>query len=151
MINAILAAFYHLASGEIRQYIPEPKGFFGSAIQQARYYVRGVFLNERHPFEMIPEKKLNPLQQVTYLMILNVLLPLQVLTGLAMWGAQHRPNLAASLGGLTVLAPLHGLIAWVFAAFLLLHIYLTTIGRTPTANIKAMIAGWEEVEGGTAR
>jgi thiosulfate reductase cytochrome b subunit len=108
-------------------------------------------LNERHPFEKVPEKKLNPLQQVTYLMILNILLPLQVLTGVVMWGAQHWPDLAAGPGRLTVLAPVHTLLAWLFAAFLLLHIYLTTTGRTPTANVKAMIAGWEEVEGGPAQ
>ena len=31
---------------------------------------------EPHPFEKQPGKRLNPLQQVTYLAILNVLLPL---------------------------------------------------------------------------
>lgn len=146
VINALFAAFYHFASGEIRQYLPEPKGFFSQAIHQARYYVRGIFRNERHPFEKTPERKLNPLQQITYLVILNILLPLQVLTGVAIWGAQRWPDLVTGVGGLTILAPIHTLGAWMFAAFLLMHIYLTTTGHSPMANMRAMIAGWETIE-----
>ena len=35
VINAALSLFYHLASGQIRQYIPRPAGFFDQAIEQA--------------------------------------------------------------------------------------------------------------------
>jgi len=49
------------------------------------------------------------------------------------------------LGGLGFLVPFHSLLAWLFAAFLILHIYLTTTGHTPLASIKAMISGWEKV------
>ena len=28
--------------------------------------------------------------------------------------------------------------------FLVVHVYMTTTGKTPTANIKAMITGYEE-------
>jgi len=144
--NAVFAAFFHVASGEIRQYLPEPRGFFGQAISQGRFYLSGIFKGEPHPFEKTPSKKLNPLQQITYLGILNVLLPLQILTGVLIWGAQNWPAVDGRLGGLTFLAPLHALIAWLFAAFLLLHIYLTTTGPTPTANIQAMVVGWEAME-----
>jgi Ni/Fe-hydrogenase b-type cytochrome subunit len=145
VLNAFLAAFYHFASGQIRQYLPEPKGFFSQAIQQSLYYVRGIFKGEPHPFEKVPERKLNPLQQLTYLAILNVLLPLQILTGALMWGADRWPEAAQAIGGLSYLAPIHTLLAWLFAAFLFMHIYLTTTGHTPMANIKAMVTGWEEL------
>ncbi len=144
--NAALALFYHLASGEIRQFVPQPRGFFNQAIIQARYYLGGIFRGEPHPFEKTPRRKLNPLQQITYFGLLNVLLPLQILTGLIMFGAQLRPDLADQLGGLRFLAPLHTIGAWAFAAFVIMHIYLTTTGPTPSAYIKAMITGWEEVE-----
>jgi len=146
VINAALAAFYHLASGEIRQYLPEPHGFFGQAFAQALYYLRGIFRGEPHPFEKSPRRKMNPLQQVTYLVILNVLLPLQMITGVLIWGAQTWPNVAAKLGGLSVLAPFHTLIAWSFAAFIVMHVYLTTTERTPLTGIKSMVTGWSEVE-----
>jgi thiosulfate reductase cytochrome b subunit len=50
------------------------------------------------------------------------------------------------MGGLVFLAPLHAFGAWLFAAFLLLHVYLTTTGPTPLANIQAMVVGWERMD-----
>lgn len=146
VLNAALSLFYHLASGEIQQYIPRPAGFFDQAIQQGIFYLRGIFTGEKHPFEKTPGKKLNPLQQVTYLTILNVLLPLQILTGALMWGVQRWPELTSRLGGLPFLGPFHSLIAWLFAAFVVMHVYLTTTGHTPLAGIEAMVGGWDELE-----
>jgi thiosulfate reductase cytochrome b subunit len=146
LINAFLAAFYHLASGEIKQFLPQPRGFFDQAIAQAIFYLRGIFKGAAHPFEKNPQKKLNPLQQVTYFGILNVLLPLQIVTGIMIWGAQRWPDVANALGGLPFLAPFHTLVAWLFAAFIVMHVYLTTTAHTPLAGIRAMIVGWDEVE-----
>jgi thiosulfate reductase cytochrome b subunit len=145
-INAVFALFYHLASGEIKQYLPEPKGFFGQSIQQAMYYLRGIFKGEDHPLKKTTNRKMNPLQQVTYLAILNVLLPLQGITGILMWGVQRWPEIAQAFGGLPFLAPFHTLIAWTFSAFIVMHVYLTTTGHTPLAGIQAMMMGWEDVE-----
>lgn len=145
-VNAALSLFYHLASGEIQQYLPRPRGFFDQTILQAKFYLQGIFKGEEHPFEKSAKKKLNPLQQITYFGILNVLLPLQGLTGIMIWGVQRWPELAAKLGGLPFLAPFHTLIAWTFASFIVLHVYLTTTGHTPMAGIKSMIMGWDEIE-----
>ena len=144
--NAFLALFYHLTTGEIRQFLPQPRDFMSQALQQADYYLRGIFRNEPHPFERSPVAKLNPLQQITYLAILNVLLPLQVLSGLAMWGAQRWPGMVHSVGGLPILAAIHTVVAWLFAAFLIGHIYLVTTGPTPLWHIRAMVVGWERIE-----
>lgn len=146
VINAALAAFYHFASGEIRQFLPTPYGFFNDAFAQAKFYISGIFKGEPHPFEKTPEKKMNPLQQMTYLMILNVLLPAQVITGILMWGLQQFPDVAGLVGGLPFLAPLHTLIAWLFATFIVAHVYLTTTAHEPLAGIRAMMMGWDEIE-----
>ena len=106
----------------------------------------GIFKGEEHPFEKIPEKKLNPLQQITYFGILNVLLPLQIITGALMWGVQQWPQIAGWFGGLPFLAPFHSLVAWTFAAFIVGHVYLTTTGPEPLTSIQAMMNGWEDVE-----
>ena len=63
-----------------------------------------------------------------------------------MWGAQHWPDLALRLGGLPLLAPVHSLIAWLLATFVVLHVYLTTTGHTPLASIQAMMNGWDMLE-----
>ena len=146
LINAALALFYNLASGEIRQYLPKPKGFIHRSLAQAMYYSQGIFAGDAHPLEKSKNNKLNPLQQITYLAILNVLLPAQVITGVVIWGLQRWPNIAAGLGGLPTLALVHTLVAWAFATFIVMHVYLTTTGHSPTAGIKSMIGGFDDVE-----
>jgi len=146
ILNAGLSLFYHLASGEVKQFLPRPQGLFDRLIVQAKYYLSGIFKNEPHPFEKTPQRKLNPLQQITYFGLLNVLLPSQIITGALIWGAQHWPDVAQRVGGLPLLGPLHSLIAWLLAAFVVMHVYLTTTGHTPLALIQAMMLGWETVE-----
>jgi len=146
-INAALSLFWHLVSGEIRQFIPRPRGFFDEAAEQAIYYVKGIFKNAPHPFEKTKERKLNPLQKIAYFGLLNVLLPLQGLTGILMWLVQKIPAIQTSLGGLPFLAPVHTLTAWLFATFIVGHVYLTTTaGPKPLDGIRAMVTGWEDME-----
>ena len=142
--NAFLSLFYHLATGAIRQFIPRPRDFFSLAIAQVVYYTRGIFAGAPHPFAHQVGSKLNVLQQVTYLGVLNLVLPLQVATGILMWKAQEWAGLVDRLGGLHAVATVHVLCAWAFAAFVVMHVYLTTTGRTPLAHVRAMILGWEE-------
>ncbi|WP_083607960.1 cytochrome b/b6 domain-containing protein [Teredinibacter haidensis] len=145
--NAALALFYHLASGEIKQFIPMPADLFVRSFEQLHFYLKGIFENAPHPFEKDPQHKLNPLQKIAYFGLLNVLLPAQMFTGLLMWGAQKWPIVSDSIGGLTLLGPLHSLLAWAFVSFLIMHIYLTTTsGPRPLSGIQSMINGWEEVE-----
>jgi len=146
VINALLSLFWHLTTGEIKQYIPRPRGFFDDAIVQARFYISGIFKGEAHPFAKRKDKKLNPLQQVTYFGLLNVLLPLQIITGALMWSVQKWPQLTGWFGGLPVLAPFHSLVAWLLAAFVVAHVYLTTTGATPLEAMRGMVTGWEELE-----
>jgi thiosulfate reductase cytochrome b subunit len=143
--NAFLGMFYYVTTGAIRQYLPEPHDFVSLAARQAWFYIRGMFRGEPHPLEKSPARRLNPLQQVTYLVILNALLPLQMVTGLLTWGAQRWPETVQAVGGLSALGMIHTLGAWLFGSFLVMHIYLTTTGHTPLANLKAMVLGYEEL------
>jgi thiosulfate reductase cytochrome b subunit len=145
-LNAFLSLFYHLATSAIRQFLPAKKNLIENITAQAHYYTRGIFLGQPHPSPKTPERKLNPLQQLTYLALLNVLFPLQVVTGALIWGASRWPHLAQATGGLTLVAPLHSLCAWFFLAFFFVHVYLTTTGHTVLSNIAAMVNGYEEIE-----
>ena len=146
VINALLSVFYHIATERMREYIPHPYGFFDDAIVQAKYYMTGIFKREPHPFEKQPDNRMNPIQKATYFGILNVLLPLQIITGALMWGVQRWPEIANWFGGLPVLAPFHSLVAWTFATFIVGHVYMTTTGATPLEAMRGMITGYEEVE-----
>ena len=146
VINALLSVFYHIATDRMQEYIPRPYGFFDDAMVQAKYYISGIFKGEGHPFEKRPDSRMNPIQKITYFGILNVLLPLQMLTGALMWGVQKWPAFANALGGLPFLAPFHSLVAWLFGTFIIVHVYMTTTGATPLEATRAMITGYEEVE-----
>ena len=52
----------------------------------------------------------------------------------------------AMLGGMAGLSVIHMAGAWLFVAFVITHMYLTTTGEKPLSNIKAMIVGYEDVE-----
>jgi len=146
VINAVLSIFYHVATERMREYIPHPYGFFDDAIIQAKYYISGIFKGEGHPFEKRPDSRMNPIQKLTYFGILNVLLPLQIITGALMWSVQRFPNFTNALGGLPFLAPFHSLVAWTFGTFIIVHVYMTTTGATPLEAMRAMVTGYEEVE-----
>ncbi len=148
VINAGLGLLYHIFTNQLRQFIPEPRDFFSASIRQAVFYLGGIFRGDPHPFEKSPDRKLNPLQKITYLAILNVLLPFQLVTGLILMSAHFWPSLIEYAGGLALLATLHTLAAWLFGAFVIMHVYLTTTGHTPLSSITAMITGWEDVEDG---
>ncbi|HEX2997049.1 MAG TPA: cytochrome b/b6 domain-containing protein [Anaerolineales bacterium] len=146
VVNALLSIFYHIATERMQEYIPRPYGFFDDAIIQAKYYISGIFKGEGHPFEKRPNSRMNPIQKATYFGILNVLLPLQILTGALMWGVQKWPQVAGWFGGLPFLAPFHSLVAWTFATFIVGHVYMTTTGATPLEAMRAMVTGYEDVE-----
>jgi thiosulfate reductase cytochrome b subunit len=144
--NAFLSLFYHLSTRAIRQFIPPKAGLAQQVAAQANYYVRGIFLGQPHPSPQSAARKLNPLQQLTYLALLNVLFPVQVVTGILIWGLSRWPRLADAIGGLSVIAPVHDLGAWLFLTFFVLHVYLTTTGHTVFAHVSSMLDGYGDVE-----
>ena len=142
----LFSFFYHLSTAEIRQFIPAGAGLAGRLKAQARYYLHGIFRGAAHPADKSREQKLNPLQQITYAGLLNVLFPLQIGTGALLWLAGNRPGILDPVGGLSVVTPVHNLGSWLFLSFLVAHVYLTTTGHTVMSNLRAMVDGWDEIE-----
>jgi thiosulfate reductase cytochrome b subunit len=143
LVNAFLGIFYHITAEKYSHFLPRMDDFSEAAVLQARYYFYGIFKGEKHPLESDPRRKLNPLQKITYLALLNILLPFQIVTGVLIWGADRWPDLFERVGGLWVLSPAHTLGAYLFLAFLVGHIYLSTTGATPLSLLRAMITGHE--------
>lgn len=141
IFNAFLGIFYHLTAEKYHHFLPRMEDFTGAAVRQARFYLYGIFKGEHHPLETDPRRKLNPLQKITYLILLNILLPFQMLTGVLLWGADRWPLFLQKLGGFGVLGPAHTLGSYFFLAFLIGHIYLATTGPTPTTLLRAIVTG----------
>ncbi|HYL12569.1 MAG TPA: cytochrome b/b6 domain-containing protein [Terriglobales bacterium] len=144
ILNAFLGIFYHVTAEKYHHFLPRMDDFTEAAIRQARFYLYGIFKGEKHPLDADPRCQLNPLQKITYLVLLNILLPFQILTGLLLWGADRWPQLFDKVGGFWMLAPAHTLGAYLFLAFLIGHLYLATTGTTPSSLLRAMITGYEK-------
>ena len=144
ILNAFLGAFYHLTAGKYHHFLPKMDDFTGAAVRQARFYLYGILRGERHPLETDPRRKLNPLQKITYLALLNILLPFQMVTGVLMWGADRWPPLFDRVGGLWLLGPAHTLGTYLFMAFLIGHIYLATTGPTPLSLLRSITSRQKE-------
>jgi len=146
IINAFLALFYNVTTGLLAQYIPRLKDLMPMGLQHAHYYVFGIFRGEPHPFDKTPDRRLLPLQKITYFGVLNFLLPFMIITGALKFSAYYNPALVESFGGLNVLGPLHRFGAWLFLSFLIVHVYMITTGRTLGHNMWTMITGYETSE-----
>ena len=143
LVLIVFAIFWHITTGEWRQYIPTRK-FLREMIA---FYVTGIFKGAPHPVRKHRMAKLNPLQRLAYFGFKVLISPVQVTSGALYY---YYPNLQHALGwppaSLWVIAVVHVLGAFGLVAFLIGHVYLTTTGHTPLTNIKAMLTGWEELE-----
>jgi len=138
------AIFWHLTTGEWRQYLPTVKNLRA----QAKFYLVGIFRNAPHPTRKTVLSKLNPLQRLVYLALKIVVIPIMVCSGLLFMFYRYpqRHEIAAlNMDGLQTVALLHTAGALLLIAFLIAHLYLITTGETLTSNLRAMITGWEEL------
>lgn len=138
------AIFWHLTTGEWRQYIPTGKGLMPTMA----YYAYGIFSGEAKPYTKTRQAKHNPLQRLAYLGFKVLIAPALWISGLLLlfyttW----------KLTGLGAILPL-AWVAWVHVAaafallvFLIAHVYMSvTIGHPWYGQLRAMISGYEEVE-----
>lgn len=141
----VFAIFWHITSGEWRQYIPTTRKLKA----QVNYYLSGIFKGAPHPTEKTHLSKLNPLQRIVYLIFKLVLIPITITSGIfyMLYKTIDQNNLIVIYDyPLASIALWHTLGAILLMIFLVVHVYMTTTGRTPTSNIKAMITGYEEQE-----
>jgi len=138
---------YYVLTGKIRMYVPlNLKKFLTGALKQALYYGYGLFIGEENPHHATPDNKFNPLQQAAYFMIMLLLMPLQLISGVLLWDIKMFAHWIGLLGGLKVVDVVHVIVFFCLTAFLFVHVYLTTLGRTTFEHIKEMFTGYEEIE-----
>ncbi len=138
----IFAIFWHFTTGEWKQYKPTME----KAAAVLRYYLTGIFTNAPHPFRQSTLTKHNPLQRLAYLFVKLVINPLIWLTGLLYLFYGSWSSWGLSWLSLEWIAMGHVIGAFLMLIFFIAHVYLATVGHTPTAHIKAMVTGWEEID-----
>lgn len=150
--NFFIWLLFYLFSDKIKVYHPElnPKKYFRDSLRQVRYYGYGIFKGDPNPHHVSAYRKFNALQSMSYQIVIMVAVPLQFYTGLLLWDVTRFGGAVAFFGGVRVVDTVHVLLCIFFISFVFIHVYLATLGHSPTAHIKAMITGYEEIEDETA-
>jgi thiosulfate reductase cytochrome b subunit len=146
IFNFFIWLLYYLLSGKIKIYMPDfgLKGFIEGSLRQAKYYGYGIFVGDKNPHHSTPDNKFNPMQQMAYLNIMMLFLPIQMVTGLLLWDVKGFSKWIILAGGVKIVATIHVFLFLFFTSFLFVHVYLATLGHTPLSHIKAMFSGFEE-------
>ena len=137
----VLATFWLFTTGNWKHYLPTARGLG----QVVRFYSYGIFLGERHPYRKAFWRKHNPLQAIAYLALKVVLFPLIWASGIAYllyfaWG--DSPGAAVWLEWVAIV---HTATAYAILAFVIIHIYMLTIGHSFVQHVKPMLTGFDEV------
>jgi thiosulfate reductase cytochrome b subunit len=141
LVLIVFAIFWHITTGEWKQYVPTIKNLRA----QIRYYLTGIFNNAPHPTGKRLLSKLNPLQRLVYFGLKILVIPVMVVSGF-LYLYFNYPLQGFELDSLMPVAYIHTIGAYILIAFVIIHLYLITTGRTIFSNLKAMITGWEEME-----
>lgn len=138
----VFAIFWHLTTGEWKQYIPSSAN---KIMAMMKYYAIDIFLGGGHPHHKTRKEKLNPMQRMAYLSLHLVISPAIWISGLLylfypFWDAIGIGRW--SLGGVALV---HTAAAFALMAFLVIHLYLAlTTSKEPLGYLKAMITGYEK-------
>jgi thiosulfate reductase cytochrome b subunit len=140
------AIFWHLTTGEWRQYVPTGQGLMA----MVGYYAYGIFSGEAKPYHKSRRAKHNPLQRLAYLGFKVAIAPALWISGLLLLFYTSWKDTA--LGGalpLEWVAWVHMGAVFALLIFLVAHVYLAaTMGEPWYSLLKSMFTGYEEVKEG---
>lgn len=136
------ATFWLFTTEAWKHFIPTRTGL----IAVARFYAWGVFHGEEHPYKKGYHRKHNPLQLLAYLALKLMIFPAVWMSGLAylLYGFWEPADPGSFW--LRVVANIHILAAFAVAAFVIIHVYLLTIGHGFREHVKPMITGYDKVD-----
>ncbi len=135
---------YSLMSGNLSQHYAIRRGDLKGSFRQVKFYLFSIFRGEENPFGASPDERFNPLQKLAYGAIMYVFTPIIVVTGLFFSDILIFRKYMLLLNAVKVLDALHVIVAYIFALYLIIHIYMATLGWKASSHIKAMIVGYEE-------
>jgi thiosulfate reductase cytochrome b subunit len=135
---------YGIASGSLSKYYPIRSRDLKGLCLQARYHAFGVFTGATNPFPATAKEKFNPLQKIAYVSTMLVFTPVIVISGIFYSNIILFRDTILLLGGIRVLDAVHLATAYIFANYFIVHVYMSTMGRTPFSHTKEMITGRAE-------
>lgn len=123
-------------------YIIKQRGFLKRPIKQAYYYAWGMFHGEKPPYPISEKRKFNPLQKYAYVMVMYLAVPVVIVTGIALLFPEIILDKVYTFSGVFVTAVFHSAMGFFISIFLIVHLYIASIGKSPIENFKSIITGW---------
>ncbi len=146
-LNYLVIILGNIFTSNGRFYKIKKRGFIQELINQADYYLFGMFKGRKAPYPINGERKFNPLQKIAYVAVLYFMMPFVIITGFAMiFPEMIFVNKLFGTSGLHVTDLVHILMGFILSLFMFVHIYLCTIGKPAGTHFRAMLSGWHQSE-----
>jgi len=118
------------------------KNLYKRVKKQFIYYSFGIFRKMDPPYPISKKRKFNPLQKLSYVMVMYFLMPIVIISGFGLFFPGTLPERILGLSGIHFFDLVHIITGFALSIFMIVHVYFCTIGKTPVANFKSMINGW---------
>ena len=140
----VFFVFYNRFSGNYKFYRCKRKGCIKRLNRQFEFYTIGIFKNEDPPYRISEKRKFNPMQKMSYLLVMYILMPVMIITGLGLMYPETIIDNVFGISGIHMTDLFHIVSGFVLSVFMCIHVYFCTIGKTTVSNFKSMITGWHE-------
>ena len=144
IITTVFWFIYNAASGNIRRHYGIKKRDLPGIFAQAKFYAFSIFKGKENPFRASVADKYNPLQKMVYGAVMFIFIPVQALTGLLFVDIPVLRHQLLSWDLFAFIGAVHVIFAYVFILYLIVHLYMATLGETVFSHTKTMIVGYEE-------
>jgi thiosulfate reductase cytochrome b subunit len=135
----------NIVSGNGKFYLIKLKGFFTRPMKQAYYYAWGMFHGMKSPYPLSEKRKFNPLQKYIYVFVMYLVLPGVIITGFALLFPEIIVEEMYGVSGVFLTAVFHSALGFFISIFLIIHLYVASIGKSPLDNFKGIITGWHHI------
>jgi thiosulfate reductase cytochrome b subunit len=143
--NYFLFFFGNMLTSNKKYYRLKLKGLFNRLQLQIGYYTSGLFKHQQPPFPLSPKRKFNPMQKVSYLFVMYLCIPGLIITGLALLFPETIIERVYSISGISMTAILHASLGFLVSIFLVVHLYVASIGKNPLDNFKSILNGYHDI------
>ncbi len=144
-INYLVFLVGNFVTKNSKFYIVKPQGFLKRPLKQAYFYAWGMFHGMKPPYPLSEKRKFNPLQKYFYILVMYLAVPAVIVSGLALLFPEIIIEKIYNLSGIFVTAIFHSAMGFFISMFLLIHLYVATIGQSPLDNFKSIINGWHHI------
>lgn len=144
-INYLLFFIGNIVTNNGKFYLIKPMGFLKRPMKQAYYYAYGMFKGMKAPYPLSEKRKFNPLQKYTYVFTMYFVLPFVIISGFGLLFPEIIIENIYNISGVFLTAVLHSAAGFFISIFLLIHLYIASIGKSPAENFKSIISGWHNI------